>query len=554
MKKVLLATAIAAVSTTAAMADVSISDYQEGKKLLLTTALVAFAGAASAHHLIGDTTFNGNTTTHGHATAAGLDIKRDTTDPDSPSTFSVDSGADIVYVNGELIIYDSEGNPINLTTEFPDLAAIVADLIYATGGISRNADGNTTTIEDYTHIESSLLVDYSLTVNNGATFNGSSVSFNNRVVQFDNDDGYVRFDGELRVKMSDGTHVNVGAQLSRIIDIVNVVGSVQQINTAIDEVDNLNVTNTGGTLAGAVLSNTYEIDLVDQKIADQIASVTKLTERVEDLESGSSSSGSSIDTDTLNGLIDARVEAAITSVLADARRDLAAAEARLDALESNTDAATAQNAAEDAHDAADQAAIAAGNAQSAANEAQADADAAQMAADEAQATADANALDIADNSAAISENAENIAENSENIAENAENISDNADDIATNANDIATNAAGIATNAGNIAVNAQNIAVNAENIAENAEDIADNTDRILVDASELAALLSTVEALTAKVANLEEVDLDTADRIKTLAAENEELTAAALAMSNACLLYTSPSPRDRQKSRMPSSA
>ena len=31
MKKVLLATAIAAVSTTAAMADVSISDYQEGK-------------------------------------------------------------------------------------------------------------------------------------------------------------------------------------------------------------------------------------------------------------------------------------------------------------------------------------------------------------------------------------------------------------------------------------------------------------------------------------------------------------------------------------------
>ena len=29
---------------------------------------------------------------------------------------------------------------------------------------------------------------------------------------------------------------------------------------------------------------------------------------------------------------------------------------------------------------------------------------------------------------------------------------------------------------------------------------------------------------------------------------------AALALANSCLLYTSPSPRDRQKSRMPSSA
>ena len=33
-----------------------------------------------------------------------------------------------------------------------------------------------------------------------------------------------------------------------------------------------------------------------------------------------------------------------------------------------------------------------------------------------------------------------------------------------------------------------------------------------------------------------------------------ELAARMTAMDNACLLYTSPSPRDRQKSRMPSSA
>ena len=42
MKKVLLATAIAAVSTTAAMADVSISDYQEGKAHALMQAANSF--------------------------------------------------------------------------------------------------------------------------------------------------------------------------------------------------------------------------------------------------------------------------------------------------------------------------------------------------------------------------------------------------------------------------------------------------------------------------------------------------------------------------------
>ena len=514
------------------------------KKLLLTTALVAmtasFANAelrsgigdledrstGSQLSVEGELVVDENTTLH-----KDLQVNGDTRLGNHPT--------DIVYVNGELIIYDSERNPINLTTEFPALAATVEDLLLATGAITRNAAGDTTTIRDFTHIQNGLRVDSHLTVGGVAQFN-HIVSFGGSYVQFTNSDGFVRVDGELRVKMSDGTHVNVGAQLSRIKNVINVIGSVQQINTAIDEVDNLNVTNTGGTLAGAVLSNTYEIDLVDQKIADQIASVTKLTERVEDLENGSSSgsSGSSIDTDTLNGLIDARVETAIASVLADARRDLAAAEARLDALEGNTDAATAQTTADNAKDAADMAQGAADDAQDAADQAKADAAAAQSTADKAEADAAAAQATADKNTADIATNAENIAENSENIAENAENISTNADDIATNANDIATNAAGIATNAGNIAVNAQNIAVNAENIAVNAEDIADNTDRILVDASELTALLATVEALTAKVANLEEVDLDTADRIKTLAAENEELTAAALAMSNAGAIAT----------------
>ena len=39
-----------------------------------------------------------------------------------------------------------------------------------------------------------------------------------------------------------------------------------------------------------------------------------------------------------------------------------------------------------------------------------------------------------------------------------------------------------------------------------------------------------------------------------LAAENDGTTKASQARARNCLLYTSPSPRDRQKSRMPSSA
>ena len=60
--------------------------------------------------------------------------------------------------------------------------------------------------------------------------------------------------------------------------------------------------------------------------------------------------------------------------------------------------------------------------------------------------------------------------------------------------------------------------------------------------------------ITARVAGLqEELKLAT----KALAAARSELAvakAAALATANSCLLYTSPSPRDKRQSRMPSSA
>ena len=75
------------------------------KKLLLTTALVAFAGVAHAHDHIPTTTSIGNTvqfgssTTHGTTTTAGLDVRRDA---DSTSALSVDSGTNTTTVNGAL--------------------------------------------------------------------------------------------------------------------------------------------------------------------------------------------------------------------------------------------------------------------------------------------------------------------------------------------------------------------------------------------------------------------------------------------------------------------
>ena len=58
----------------------------------------------------------------------------------------------------------------------------------------------------------------------------------------------------------------------------------------------------------------------------------------------------------------------------------------------------------------------------------------------------------------------------------------------------------------------------------------------------------------------EEIEIEGADEESTQAAEEakdtdmNETESDDDALADACLLYTSPSPRDRQKSRMPSSA
>ena len=44
------------------------------------------------------------------------------------------------------------------------------------------------------------------------------------------------------------------------------------------------------------------------------------------------------------------------------------------------------------------------------------------------------------------------------------------------------------------------------------------------------------------------------DRMTAARPDAEKIRSVAAHLSHACLLYTSPSPRDRQKSRMPSSA
>ena len=230
--------------------------------------------------------------------------------------------------------------------------------------------------------------------------------------------------------------------------VTNLLGPRQDALNDLSEVDNLNVTNTGGTITGAIVSNTYEIARVEQKIADQIASVTRLTTRIEALENGSSSgSGGSggLTTAEVNGLIDAAI-AELTTTIQGHIQTLAGTQ---DTRDTGQDGLIAGNT------------TAAGNAQSAAEQAGRDAAAAQS-------TATAN-----------------------------------SGLIATNTADIATNAEGIATNAGNIATNAGNISANSDAIAGNSAAISVN---------------------------------------------------AGIIAPNTCLLYTSPSPRDRQKSRMPSSA
>ena len=85
---------------------------------------------------------------------------------------------------------------------------------------------------------------------------------------------------------------------------------------------------------------------------------------------------------------------------------------------------------------------------------------------------------------------------------------------------------------------------------EVAKDFADvKTERILVDAMTTRMVLKPAAIDTVVASNLH------ADILSDLAAAlSGSLGIAPTANLNPCLLYTSPSPRDRQKSRMPSSA
>ena len=61
---------------------------------------------------------------------------------------------------------------------------------------------------------------------------------------------------------------------------------------------------------------------------------------------------------------------------------------------------------------------------------------------------------------------------------------------------------------------------------------------------------------TTFVASLDDFIKNTEDRIFELVQSDyfKKIVAGNVSTGNSCLLYTSPSPRDRQKSRMPSSA
>ena len=422
------------------------------KKLLITTALVAFAGIANATTQ-GFTEFNAGINHTGGLLYSTSNVQF--------NGFQFSNSSEVTYNNGRVYFLDDViidlggGVEINLTEEFPELATKV-------------------------EIMNALLTStYTTATQNASDIADQSAQVNSNWNKL----------GNVSRTIDGGTYISGDVIIAGVGNVATVIAELQ---AAVATLQN------GGSGSGSGGLTEAEVnEIVDEAVGE--------------LE------------DTFNTQVGMGADAQMTR---DAGQDGLIAG-------NTTAAATAQTAAENA----------------------------ASAATAAQNTANANSGLIATNTADIATNADGIATNAGNIATNAGNISANSDAIAGNS-------AAISVNAGNIAVNAQNIAVNAENIAVNAEDIADNTDRILVDADELAALLATVKSLTDDVASLKEVSMDTEDRIKTLAAENEELTAAALAMSNAgaiatleeqwktdpCLLYTSPSPRDRQKSRMPSSA
>ena len=68
------------------------------------------------------------------------------------------------------------------------------------------------------------------------------------------------------------------------------------------------------------------------------------------------------------------------------------------------------------------------------------------------------------------------------------------------------------------------------------------------------AITSAVHSVTLNGTVLDGVADGTRIQLDGLAAENVLEVVADMEYTNTCLLYTSPSPRDRQKSRMPSSA
>ena len=82
-----------------------------------------------------------------------------------------------------------------------------------------------------------------------------------------------------------------------------------------------------------------------------------------------------------------------------------------------------------------------------------------------------------------------------------------------------------------------------------------------LDSDDLELLIEAIESLSTKIDAIEKnapvFSPDQAIRLSTAFAAKAENTAQqnlAPVLSQICLLYTSPSPRDRQKSRMPSSA
>ena len=155
------------------------------KKLLLTTALVAFAGAAHAHDHIttGDTVQFGNSTTHGTTATAGLDVRRDA---DSASTFSVDSGSNTITANGgatfnapvviENVYENAYGN-----TELRESTTVSATtssvgIVYEDRETVTNAAGVVT--YDHTDRSSLYVDDRGVTASGGLTTDGLSVTGN----------------------------------------------------------------------------------------------------------------------------------------------------------------------------------------------------------------------------------------------------------------------------------------------------------------------------------------------------------------------------------------